>query len=68
MFTVKTLNAIDPAGLKRLPQTDFVVDDNAEDPSAIIVRSAFHPYPLVIQGPGEGAREAASSILNDILR
>lgn len=36
--------------------------------NAIIVRSAFHPYPLVIQGPGEGSREAASSILNDILR
>ena len=36
--------------------------------NAIIVRSAFHPYPLVIQGPGEGAREAASSIMNDILR
>ena len=36
--------------------------------NAIIVRSAFHPYPLVIQGPGEGARDAASSILNDILR
>ena len=36
--------------------------------NAIIVRSAFHPYPLIIQGPGEGAREAASSILNDILR
>jgi aspartate kinase len=36
--------------------------------NAIIVCSAFHPYPLVIQGPGEGAREAASSILNDILR
>ena len=36
--------------------------------NAIIVRSAFHPYPLVIQGPGEGAKEAASSILNDILR
>ena len=36
--------------------------------NAIIVRSAFHPYPPVIQGPGEGAREAASSILNDILR
>ena len=36
--------------------------------NAIMVRSAFHPYPLVIQGPGEGAREAASSILNDILR
>ena len=36
--------------------------------NAIIIRSALHPYPLLIQGPGEGAREAASSILNDILR
>ena len=36
--------------------------------NAIIIRSAFHPYPLVIQGPGEGPRDAASSILNDILR
>ena len=36
--------------------------------NAIVIRSTFHPYPLVIQGPGEGAREAASSILNDILR
>ena len=36
--------------------------------NAIIIRSALHPYPLVILGPGEGAREAASSILNDILR
>lgn len=36
--------------------------------NAIIIRSAFHPYPLVIQGPGEGAREAASSVLNEILR
>ena len=36
--------------------------------NAIIIRSAFHPYPLIIQGPGEGPRDAASSILNDILR
>ena len=36
--------------------------------NAIIIRSSFHPYPLVIQGAGEGARQAASSILNDILR
>jgi len=36
--------------------------------NAIIVRSAFHPYPLVIQGAGEGAKQAASSVLNDILR
>lgn len=36
--------------------------------NAVIVRSAFHPYPLVISGAGEGARLAASSILNDILR
>ncbi len=36
--------------------------------NAIIVQSSFHPYPLVIQGAGEGARQAASSILNDILK
>ena len=36
--------------------------------NAIIVRSTFHPSPLVIQGAGEGARVAASSILNDILK
>jgi homoserine dehydrogenase len=36
--------------------------------NAIIVRSAFHPSPLVIQGAGEGAKVAASSILNDILK
>ena len=36
--------------------------------NAIIVQSTFHPYPLVIQGSGEGALQAAASILNDILR
>ena len=34
----------------------------------ISIRSAFHPSPLIIQGAGEGARMAASSVLNDILR
>ena len=36
--------------------------------NAIIIRSAFHPYPLVISGAGEGPGEAASSLLNDILK
>ena len=36
--------------------------------NAIIIRSAYHPYPLVIQGAGEGAEMAAGSVLNDILR
>ena len=36
--------------------------------NAIIVRSAYHPYPLLIQGAGEGAILAASSVLNDILK
>ena len=36
--------------------------------NAILVRSSFHPLPIVIAGPGEGALQAASSILNDILR
>lgn len=36
--------------------------------NAIVIRSAFHPTPLVIQGAGEGAKMAASAVLNDILR
>ena len=36
--------------------------------NAILIRSAFHPTPIVIQGPGEGALQAAASLLNDILR
>lgn len=35
--------------------------------NAVIIRSAFHPYPLLIQGAGEGAKQAAGSVLNDIL-
>ncbi len=35
--------------------------------NAIIIRSTYHPYPLVIQGAGEGARMAAGSIMNEIL-
>lgn len=35
--------------------------------NAIIIRSLYHPTPLVILGPGEGAELAAGSILNDIL-
>lgn len=36
--------------------------------NVIIIQSAFHPSPLVIEGAGEGARQAAASILNDILK
>ena len=36
--------------------------------NAVIVRSAYHPYPLVIQGAGEGAQMAAGSIMNEILK
>lgn len=39
MFKIKTLNKIDPKGLKKLPETNYLVDDNEENPDAIIVRS-----------------------------
>ena len=35
--------------------------------NAILICSAFHPTPLVIEGEGEGARNAAASVLGDIL-
>ena len=34
----------------------------------IIVRSSYQTSPVIIQGPGEGAKMAAARILNDILR
>lgn len=40
MFTVKTLNKISPKGLAQLDADLFVIDENAENPDAIIVRSA----------------------------
>lgn len=36
--------------------------------NVIIIQSACHSSPLVIEGAGEGARQAAASILNDILK
>ena len=54
-------------GLKNVPPVHPAYHLSGTE-NAIIIRSTFHPYPLVIQGPGEGARDAASSILNDILR
>jgi len=45
MFTVKTLNKIAKVGLSRLDAAYFSQDDNAEDPTAILVRSAkMHDY------------------------
>ena len=35
--------------------------------NVILIRSAFHPTPLVIEGEGEGPRGAAASVLDDVL-
>lgn len=47
MITVKTLNKIAAIGTNRLDKALFTIDDNAEAPEAIIVRSAkMADYPL----------------------
>ena len=66
----------DPAGPHGYKASIRVENVDASHPAyrikgtenAIIIRSTYHPYPLLIQGAGEGARLAASSVLNDILR
>ena len=66
----------DPAGPHGYKASIRVQNVDASHPAyrikgtenAIIVRSAYHPYPLLIQGAGEGAILAASSVLNDILK
>lgn len=40
MFTIRTLNKISPKGLAQLDAAVFTIDDNAENPDAIMVRSA----------------------------
>jgi D-3-phosphoglycerate dehydrogenase len=40
MFQIKTLNKISPAGLNVLDSSKYTVNDNAENPDAILVRSA----------------------------
>lgn len=39
MYTIRTLNNIAETGLAKLPKNKFVVDNNAEDPEGIILRS-----------------------------
>ena len=66
----------DPAGPHGYKASIRVQNVDASHPAyrikgtenAIIIRSAYHPYPLLIQGAGEGAILAASSVLNDILK
>lgn len=47
MYTIKTLNAISPVGLAKLPATQFEVDNDCAAPHGILVRSAdLHEAPL----------------------
>ncbi len=39
MYKIKTLNKIDPNGLKRLPNSNYSISETEEKPDAIIVRS-----------------------------
>ena len=47
MYTIKTLNAISPVGLAKLPASQFEIDNDAAAPQGILVRSAdMHEMPL----------------------
>lgn len=47
MYTIKTLNAISPVGLAKLPANQFEIDNEAAEPQGILVRSAdMHETPL----------------------
>lgn len=40
MYTIKTLNAISPLGLAKLPKAQFTVENETDTPDGILVRSA----------------------------
>ena len=47
MYIVKTLNAISPAGLAKLPANQFEIDNESAEANGILVRSAdMHDMPL----------------------
>ena len=47
MYTIRTLNAISPVGLAKLPANQFEIDNEAAEPQGILVRSAdMHETPL----------------------
>ena len=47
MYTIKTLNAISPVGLAKLPANQFEIDNEVAAPQGILVRSAdMHDAPL----------------------
>ena len=47
MYTIKTLNAISPVGLAKLPANQFEIDNEAAAPHGVLVRSAdMHDAPL----------------------
>lgn len=60
MFTIKTLNAISPLGLAKLPKNQFEVSVDTETPDGIMVRSAdmlsmdFNENLLAIARAGAG--------------
>ena len=60
MYTIKTLNAISPVGLAKLPKNQFDVTVDADAPDGILVRSAdllnttFNDNLLAIARAGAG--------------
>lgn len=47
MYIIKTLNAISPVGLAKLPANQFEIHNNEADPHGILVRSAdMHDMPM----------------------
>ena len=44
MYTIKTMNAISPVGLAKLPANQFEINNEANDAQGILVRSADHRH------------------------
>lgn len=60
MYTIKTLNNIAANGLAKLPEEHFTIDNNADDPAGIILRSfdmhkmELNPNLLAVARAGAG--------------
>ena len=51
MYTIKTMNAISPVGLAKLPANQFEINNEADDAQGILVPCPKACWPLPAQVP-----------------
>ena len=63
MYTIRTLNNIAKTGLAKLPEQNFVIDEKAENPEGIILRS-FDMHKMELNESVQAQAQTTSPLKN----